>query len=238
MGWILLVLALVVVGLAVYWQLVIAEGAYLGRRVVTLLYDWSASGYNQLKGFDVEDEDDFLGRPLAQALTPGEQAPILDVATGTGRLPLTLLRQPEFAGAVLGLDLSTKMLRIAARQLVPCQDRVTLLQAAAAPLPFADERFQVVTCLEALEFFEDAPAALDEMVRVLRPGGWLLVTNRIGWEARLMPGRTWSRQQLIAILRGLPLTDISVRPWQTIYDLVWARKKDRKDRLDLSRRDL
>jgi ubiquinone/menaquinone biosynthesis C-methylase UbiE len=226
MGWLLLVLALVVVGLVVYWQLVIAEGAYLGRRVVTLLYDWSASGYNQLKGFDVEDEDDFLGRPLAQVLTPGDRAPILDVATGTGRLPLAMLRQPEFAGSVLGLDLSTRMLRIAARQLVACRGQAALLQAAAAPLPFADERFQVVTCLEALEFFDDAPAALDEMVRVLRPGGWLLFTNRIGWEARLMPGRTWSRQQLIARLRELPLIDISVRPWQTIYDLVWARKRD------------
>ncbi len=227
MGWILLILALVVVGLAVYWQLVIAEGAYLGRRVVTLLYDWSASGYNQLKGFDDEDEDDFLGRPLAQqVLQPADRAPVLDVATGTGRLPLTLLRQPEFAGAVVGLDLSTKMLRIAARQLVHCRGRAALLHAPAVPLPFADERFQVVTCLEALEFFDDAPAALGEMIRVLRPGGWLLITNRIGWEARLMPGRTWSRRQLIAILRGLPLTDISVRPWQTIYDLVWARKRD------------
>jgi ubiquinone/menaquinone biosynthesis C-methylase UbiE len=232
MGWTLLILALVVVGLAVYWQLVIAEGAYLGRRVVTLLYDWSASGYNRLKGFDAEDEDDFLGRPLAQVLTPEDRTPILDVATGTGRLPLTLLRQPGFAGAVIGLDLSTKMLRIAAQQLVPCRERATLLQAAAAPLPFADERFQVITCLEALEFFDDAPAALDEMVRVLRPGGWLLITNRIGWEARLMPRRTWSRSQLISILRGLPLTDISVRPWQTIYDLVWARKRD------FSRREL
>ena len=232
MGWILLILALVALGLAVYWQLVIAEGAYLGRWVVTLLYDWSAPGYNRLKGFDAEDEDDFLGRPLAQVLKPGEPAPILDVATGTGRLPLTLLRQREFAGAVMGLDLSTEMLRIAAQQLVTCRERATLLQAAAVPLPFGDERFEVVTCLEALEFFDDAPAALDEMVRVLRPGGWLLITNRIGWEARLMPGRTWSRRQLIAVLRELPLTDISVRPWQTIYDLVWARKRD------LSRRDL
>jgi len=232
MGWIALILALIVLALVIYWQLVIAEGAYLGRRVVTLLYDWSAPGYNRLKGFDDEDEDDFLGRPLAQVLKPGERAPILDVATGTGRLPLTLLRQPGFDGAVIGLDLSTKMLRIAAQQLVTCRERAELLQAAAAPLPFADERFEVVTCLEALEFFDDAPAALDEMVRVLRPGGWLLITNRIGWEARLMPRRTWSRRQLISILRELPLTDISVRPWQTIYDLVWARRRD------FSRREL
>jgi hypothetical protein len=64
------------------------------------------------------------------------------------------------------------------------------------------------------------------MLRVLRPGGWLLMSNRVGWEARLMPGHTWSRAELISILRGLPLADISVRPWQTYYDLVWARKRE------------
>ena len=226
MGWMLLVLALATLALAVYWQLVIAEGAYLGRRVVTLLYDWAAPGYNRLKGFDDGEEDDFLGRPLAQVLKSWGRPRILDVATGTGRLPLTMLRQPGIESTVVGLDLSTRMLRIASQQLATSQDRAMLLQAAAVPLPFADERFEVVTCLEALEFLDAAVAALDEMVRVLRPGGWLLVTNRVGWEARLMPGRTWSRKQLVSILRQFPLTDISVRPWQTIYDLVWARKRE------------
>ena len=155
-----------------------------------------------------------------------DQPCVLDVATGTGRLPQTLLRQPDFNGKVFGLDLSAKMLQVAGRHLVLHPDRVGLLVASAAPLPLADDQFEVVTCLEALEFFADGQAALNDMVRVLRPGGWLLVTNRTGWEARLMPGHTWSRAQLIEVLRGLPLTDISVRPWQTYYDLVWARKRN------------
>jgi ubiquinone/menaquinone biosynthesis C-methylase UbiE len=194
--------------------------------VVTLLYDWSAHRYDRLKCFDTADEDWFLGNPLAAALPDQEQPCVLDVATGTGRLPLTLLRQPDFAGRVVGLDLSPKMLRVAGQKLAPRSNRSGLLMACAHQLPFADERFQAVTCLEALEFFTDAPAALDEMTRVLRPGGWLLITNRVGWEARLMPGRTWSRAELISILRSLALTDISVRPWQTYYDLVWARKRN------------
>ncbi len=147
------------------------------------------------------------------------------MATGTGRLPQTLLRQPDFGGRVFALDLSAKMLRIAEHHLAQQPGQAWLLLAAATPLPFLDEQFEAVTCLEALEFFAEAVVALQEMVRVLRPNGWLLITNRVGWEARLMPGRTWSREQVVLILRELQLTDISVRPWQTYYDLVWARKR-------------
>lgn len=225
MGWLLLIVACASLILIGYWQLVIAEGVYLGPRVVTLLYDWTAGRYDRLKEFNEVDEDYFLGRPLATALRNRRSSCVLDVATGTGRLPQTLLRQPDFDGRVFALDLSAGMLRVAGKHLASCSERAGLLLASASPLPFSADHFEAVTCLEALEFFAHGRAALDEMVRVLRPGGWLLITNRVGWEAHLMPGHTWSRAQLIQVLRELPLSDISVRPWQTCYDLVWARKR-------------
>jgi len=225
MIWIPLVIAFAVLILIGYWQLVIAEGVYLGPRLVALLYDWTAGRYDRIKGFDEAEEDYFLGRPLSTALGDCQQPRILDVATGTGRLPQTLLRQPGFDGYVFGLDLSARMLQVAGQHLSSHPERAGLLLASAIPLPFPDERFEAVTCLEALEFFADGRAALNELVRVLQPGGWLLFTNRVGWDARLMPGHTWSREQLIALLWDLPLTDISIRAWQTYYDLVWARKR-------------
>ncbi|GAB4538077.1 MAG: hypothetical protein Kow0063_25540 [Anaerolineae bacterium] len=225
-GWlILLIVVFSILVLIGYWQLIIAEGVYLGPRVVTLLYDWTAGRYDRLKEFDQADEDYFLGRPLATALRHCRQPCVLDVATGTGRLPQTLLRQSDFEGQVLGLDLSAGMLRVASKHLASHTQRVGWLLGSAALLPFPDGQFEAVTCLEALEFFADGRAALGEMVRVLRPGGWLLITNRVGWEARLMPGHTWSRARLVEILREQALTDISVRHWQTYYDLVWARKR-------------
>ena len=134
-GWILLGIAFVILVLIGYWQLVIAEGAYLGPRVVRLLYDWTAHRYDRVKGFDEADEAGFLGRPLASALGDRVRPCVFDVATGTGRLPLTLLRQPDFDGQVFGLDLSAKMLRIAEQHLALHQGRAGLLLAAAAPLP-------------------------------------------------------------------------------------------------------
>ena len=82
----------------------------------------------------------------------------------------------------------------------------------------------MVSCLEALEFFPSPKKGLVEFVRVLQPGQWLLTTNRIGWEAKLMPGKTWPRHQLENILNNLPLKNIDIRVWQDIYDQVWAQK--------------
>ena len=59
MNWpalILGLLGLVLLGLLLYWQLVIAEGAYLGPRIVTLMYDWSARVYERIKQYDAGDE--------------------------------------------------------------------------------------------------------------------------------------------------------------------------------------
>ncbi len=68
-------------------------------------------------------------------------------------------------------------------------------------------------------------ATLGEMVRVLRPGGILLVTNRIGPGVRWMPGRTMSSEHLAGFLESTALTDVRTAVWQIDYDLVWARKQ-------------
>src|SRR5512136_3279019 len=81
-----------------YWELVLAEGVHLGPRVVALLYDLVARRYDGIKQFDPAYEEWFIGEPLAQALSPVRHPLVLDVATGTGRLPRTLLAQPNFAG--------------------------------------------------------------------------------------------------------------------------------------------
>jgi len=224
MVWVALVLGLLLLGLLVYWQLVIAEGAYLGPGIVTLLYDWSARIYERIKQYDSGDEQWFLGLPLARALELIPAPLVLDVATGTGRLPRALLRQPPFEGRVIGLDLSRRMLREAVRKTTQFEDRLTYIWQDARCLPFDDNTFDAVTCLEALEFTPRPREVLAELVRVLRPGGVLLTTNRVGRDARFLPGRVFPRDQFEQVLRELPLEQIRVRPWQQDYDLAWAIK--------------
>ena len=215
---------LVLIGLLLYWQLIIAEGAYLGPWVVTLLYDLTAHVYERIKQYRPSDEEAFLGQPLTRALELLPAPLVLDVATGTGRLPRAVLRQSSFSGRIIGVDLSRRMLREAARRTAQFSDRLTLIWQDARNLPFQDGTFDAVTCLEALEFTPSPQAILAELIRVLRPGGVLVVTNRIGREARLMPGRTFSHPEFEGLLRGFPLDNVRVRPWQMDYDLAWAIK--------------
>jgi ubiquinone/menaquinone biosynthesis C-methylase UbiE len=207
-----------------YWLLHITEGAYLGSGVVALLYDWTASRYDAIKGFTNADESWFLARPLLNRLAAVPAPLILDVATGTGRLPCALFREARFRGRIAALDLSRRMLEQAALKTERDAHRIVLLHQDAALIPFPDATFDAVVCLEALEFLPDARRVLREMARVLRPGGVLLTTNRRGWETRLFFGRAFTRRKLISLLSGMGLRGVTVQSWQQIYDLVWARK--------------
>lgn len=226
MTWALGIVALLAVGALLYWQFILAEGAYLGRGVVTWLYDISAHVYDKIKEYNPLYEEMLLGKPLNQKLAVnGFTEPlVLDVATGTARLPYSLFAQTPFAGRVVGLDASRKMLGHAARKCQPWAARLTLIWQDAGELPFQDSVFDAVACLEALEFMPDPDRVLQEMVRVLRPGGILLTTNRIGDTAKWMPGRTQSAHAFEQKLKTLPLEMITIQPWQVDYEMVWAIK--------------
>ena len=231
MFWLIALIITLIIALFLYWQLIITEGAYLGAPLVALMYDWTAERYNKIKEFNDAEEDFCLGAPLANRLRHQPQALVLDVATGTGRIPWALLRQASYQGRLVGLDRAAKMLDVARRDPANRQDRVAFIQADAMALPFADNSFPAVTCLESLEFLPRPEKGLTELIRVLQPAspthperGWLLTTQRIGWEARLMPGKTWSRAELIELLEQLPLQQIDIHIWQDIYNLVWAQK--------------
>lgn len=211
----------------VYWLLVSTEGVFLGRRVVVWLYDVTAHNYDRLKQYDPRDEKVLVTRPVLDAVRGIATPLVLDVATGTGRVPHDLLQSPAFRGRIVGLDDSHKMLEIAQEKLKDHRGRWDMLQHPAVPLPFGDGLFDAVTCLEALEFFPSDREALQEMVRVLKPGRYLLATRRRGWEGRLFLNRYRSQNELRALLRSLDLEKITFHPWEVNYDLVTAFKPPR-----------
>lgn len=211
--------------LLVYWELIIAEGVHLGPGVVVLLYDWAARRYDLgIKRFDLQTEAEILGLPLAAELAELDAPRVLDVAAGTGRVARALLRQPAFDGAVVNLDLSAGMLAAGQPTCAAWPGRAAWVRAPGGRLPFPDQAFDCVSCLEALEFIPDDHAALREFRRVLKPGGLLLVSNRVGWQARLIVGKTRSRPAFRQLLADLELEWVRVHPWLVEYDLAWARR--------------
>lgn len=223
----IIVLIGLLVGLLLWWLLIVTEGVYLGRGVVIWLYDIYAKRYDGIKDFEPDFEAAFLAQPLLDELD-GYRAPlVLDVATGTGRLPKALFEAVDFHGKVTGIDLSRKMLKIAAEKLAHevNHQQVQLIHFPAEQLPFGDDCFDVVTCLEALEFMVSPPKVLGEMVRVVRPGGIILLTNRQGRDATLMPMKTQSHERFQAMLENdFGLEEVRIDRWQEDYVLVWAIK--------------
>jgi ubiquinone/menaquinone biosynthesis C-methylase UbiE len=220
----LVVLLLSMTIFVLHWLFIRTEGVFLGRRVVVWLYDLTAGRYDTIKQFDPDTESAFVAWPLRRRLKAWPAPLVLDVGTGTGRLPYFLLQEPDFHGRVVGLDASARMLDQAHIKLAPFRDRAMLVRQSAQDLPFADGAFAAVTCLETLEFLPDDATALAEMVRVLRPGGVLLVTRRQGPDAPFFLGRFRGPEEFEAILAALGLEEIRFHPWQVEYELVWAAK--------------
>ena len=212
-----------------HWLIIDTEGVFLGQRAVVWLYDLTAYRYDAVKAFDAEDEYFLVCRPVLEALGDQPAPLLLDVATGTGRVPLALLQQPEFAGSITGVDASARMLAEAQRKLAPYAGRCQLCRHPAVPLPFSAAQFDAVTCLEALEFLPSAEAALREMARVLRPGGVLITTRRKGRESRPFLHRRHSEAQMVRLLEQTGLTDIHCQLWQINYDLIIAHKERTTD---------
>lgn len=211
-------------GLLVWWLLIETEGVYLGRRVVIWLYDVYAQRYDNIKGYQTFEEQLHLAQPLMVKIRPQTAPQVLDIATGSGRLPLALGRHAAFEGHITALDLSDKMLAQARRKInqTDFAHRVTLMLADGDTLPFADDAFDVVACLEAWEFMPHPERALAEACRVLRPGGLLLTTNRI--HIRTMPGRIWTEAHMHELLAQNGMVGVTINRWQYDYDIVWAQK--------------
>ncbi|MHC4241407.1 MAG: bifunctional demethylmenaquinone methyltransferase/2-methoxy-6-polyprenyl-1,4-benzoquinol methylase UbiE [Planctomycetota bacterium] len=121
---------------------------------------------------------DFLWRrKLANTVNNGKKLKVLDLATGTGDLLISVLgRNPNITEAV-GLDISENMLalcrkRIAKRKLT---DRVSLVRSDAADSGLPGESFDVVTMGFGIRNTPDAFKTLCEMHRLLRQGGTALI---------------------------------------------------------------
>lgn len=106
----------------------------------------------------------FFGQPQ-----PGAQ--LLDVGCGKGKFVPTLT-QAGFS--VTGVEPSAALIR-SAQSLHP---HTRLIQASATALPFANEVFDYVMCIETLEHVPDIDQAISEMVRVLKPGGRLIIIDK------------------------------------------------------------
>jgi len=118
-----------------------------------------------------------FGRRLVDWLSIKPGTKMLDIATGTGAVLLPAARLLGSKGHITGIDLSDGLLRQAeALARAEGLTNVELRKMDAEHLELHDQTFDFVTCAFSLYFFPNMEAALREMHRVCKPGGWLGLT--------------------------------------------------------------
>ncbi|GAC56947.1 menaquinone biosynthesis methyltransferase MenH [Gordonia hirsuta DSM 44140 = NBRC 16056] len=111
---------------------------------------------------------------------------ILDVACGPGNYAADAAAGLTGDGCYVGLDFSQAMLAQADRS--NRVERATFVRGDAHHLPFRSGSFDTVTCLAALYLIPDPLSAIDEMVRVLAPGGELILFTSVRASIAALPG--------------------------------------------------
>jgi SAM-dependent methyltransferase len=162
---------------------------------------------------------------------PPDAGSLLDVGCNVGAF-LGFCREVYPGLRLAGVEVSAEAIE-AARREVPEAD---LHRAGAQTLPFADESFDCVTCIEVLEHIPetDRRAALAEMRRVLRPGGRLVLrTPHAGAFAALDPNNIRFRfPGLYAQLVGRGGRDSGYDGWD--HGVVWHHHFTREELLNLA----
>ena len=103
------------------------------------------------------------------SIQPSDFVTVLDCGCAKGRF----LKQLPAAVDAFGLDISRELIQRAKAN--GLQD---LIQGSASSLPFSENSFDLVYCIETLEHVPDTQSALNEMTRVLKPGGTLIVIDK------------------------------------------------------------
>lgn len=103
---------------------------------------------------------------------------VLDVGCGTGAIARRVAGRVE-EGEIVGLDSEPEQIAAARKFAAESGVDVTFRMGRAEAIPYPDETFDASYCRFVLEHLADPAVALSEMVRVVRPGGWICALE---WE--------------------------------------------------------
>jgi len=145
-----------------------AVKAYKGVGMEGSIAKWYAK--NTGKSMNAFKSD---ARRAAGLLAPG--AKVLEVAPGPGYFAIELAKLGDYQ--ITGLDISKTFVEIAQRNAAQAGARVEFRLGSASDMPFEGNQFDFVFCRAAFKNFSEPVRALQEMHRVLKPGGSALIVD-------------------------------------------------------------
>ena len=120
-----------------------------------------------------------VGNPFSLGkISQGEQ--ILDIGSGAGVDTILAAMMVGPDGSAVGVDIVPEMIARAQSNLQAIDlDNVNFKKTSGENLPFADDTFDVVISNGVINLIPDKEAAMSEIIRVLKPGGRLMVADQI-----------------------------------------------------------
>ncbi|WP_424494928.1 bifunctional demethylmenaquinone methyltransferase/2-methoxy-6-polyprenyl-1,4-benzoquinol methylase UbiE [Salinimicrobium sp. GXAS 041] len=145
------------------------------KQQVEKMFDTISTNYDGLNrvisfGIDVKWRKKVVA--IVKASNPRQ---VLDIATGTGDLAINLVKTG--ASEVVGLDLSEGMLAVGRKKIAEknLSAKIQMVQGDSEDLPFEDNSFDAITVAFGVRNFEDLEKGLQEILRVLKPGGVFVI---------------------------------------------------------------
>lgn len=145
------------------------------KKQVEQMFDTISTNYDGLNrvisfGIDVK-----WRKKVVKMVTETNPESVLDIATGTGDLAISMAKTG--AKEIIGLDLSEGMLAVGRKKIEEekLSGRIEMIQGDSEALPFEDNRFDAITVAFGVRNFENLEKGLSEILRVLKPGGIFVI---------------------------------------------------------------
>lgn len=167
---------------------------------------------------------------LVQAADFAAGSKVLDVATGSGNAALAAAR---CGCEVVGLDYVPALLARGRERAAAERLDVRFVEGDAEALPFADGAFDAVVSIYGAMFAPDAPRVAAELLRVVRPGGRIVMANwtpagfvgemlrtvsrHVPPPAGVTPPTAWGTESRLRELFGDGLSSLEVRPREFVF---------------------
>ncbi len=198
------------------------------RRFWNPVYDRLATWYDAVDWLTFNTTHRLRLRALGHLSPPGSR--VLEIGFGSGKLHAQLAGQYQMAG----LDLAPGMQRLTQRRLAAHSLTSDLRTGSVYAIPWPDASFDAVLSTFAFSAFPDADAAMDEMIRVVKPGGKVIIVDAgeskggnlmARWLANLweLLGDYMRDEVPLMEARGLQVKREEYGPWNCIHVVVGTR---------------
>jgi len=152
------------------------KGSKLGKKAqVAQMFDNISTQYdglNRVISFGIDRSWRKKVEKLVVAVNPKK---IIDLATGTGDLAIQLSQSSD--AEIVGLDISNGMLEVGRKKIFEkkLSEQIKMVLGDSEKIPFSDNHFDAATVAFGVRNFENLEKGLSEILRVLKPGGVLVI---------------------------------------------------------------